>query len=285
MSTVSKIMVVVVLVLSVCFSAISLALFAQRANWHALYDAQVTKAQTAAQEADAKIKDLNAKLSNSQSECERIKADNDNLNGSIQNLTQDIEEAKSRATQQETLAKEKDDQLAKLQEKVDNMIREIAALNEKMRRDSQTLLEIKTDYENIVNQLTNLRDKNNDLLVKLKSAHRALEAAKTRNEELTFALNTYKEKFGEAVVETKPKSLVRAHVLAVNLDAGVVMLSVGKDDNVELGMEFILHRGNVYLCKVKVDTMYPDSCVAHIVPASLADENVKINIGDNAFTN
>ncbi len=285
MSTASKILVVVVLVLSVIFCGVELGLFAQRANWRALYDAMKAKASTEKADLEKKISDLTAKLSEINQERDRYKAENDNLKGQIENLTQDLQEARARAQQQETLAKEKDDQLAQLNEKVDSMVREIEALNEKMRRDAQTLLETKREYERVVNQLTALRDKNNDLLMKLKNTQRELAEAKSEVEKLTFSLRKYAEKFGETIVETKPKKIIRAHVLAVYNDAGVLMLSVGKDDNVERGMEFIIHRGSDYICKVRVVSTYPDNCVAKIITETLASPDATVNVGDNAFSN
>ncbi len=285
MSTVSKILVVVVLVLAVIFCGIQLALFAQRANWRALYEKATETSRTEKAQFQAQIADLNARISTLSTERETFKAENDNLAGQVTNLTQDIQEEKSRATKQEKLAQEKEESLATLQNKVDDMIKEISALNEKMRRDAQDLLETRREHERVVNQLTALRDKNNDLLIKLKSTQRELEAAKSDVDKLSFSLKKYAEKFGETIVEVKPKAPVRAQILAVNNEVGVVMLSVGKDDNVDSGDEFIVHRGDQYLCKIKVVNVYADSCVARIIAETLVAQSAVVNIGDTAFRN
>ena len=285
MSTVSKILVVVVLVLAVIFCGIQLALFAQRANWRALYETATQTALRDKAELQGKIDKLTTDIAAKSNELVSYKADKEGLAGQVANLTADLQEAKSRATQQEALAKEKEDALAALQEKVDNMVREIQSLNEKMRRDAQDLLETRREHERVVNQLTALRDKNNDLLIKLKSTQRELEASKSDVEKLTFSLKKYAQKFGENVIEVKSKEIVRANVLAVSNESGYVMLSVGKDDKVEAGDEFIIHRGDVYLCKVRVVNTYPDSCAAKVITETLASKETAISVGDNAFRN
>lgn len=285
MSTVSKILVVVVLVLAVIFCGIQLALFAQRANWRALYETATATAKSEKAGLQEKITKLNDDLAAKSQEMVAYKTDKDGLTQQVGTLTSDLQEAKSRATQQEALAKEKEDALAALQEKVDNMIKEITSLNEKMRRDAQDLLETRREYERVVNQLTALRDKNNDLLIKLKSTQRELEASKSDVEKLTFSLKKYAQKFGEDIPEIKSKKIVRAHVLAASNESGYIMLSAGKDDEVEAGDEFIIHRGEAYICKVRVVNTYPDSCAAKIITETLVSKDAIVNISDNAFRN
>ena len=171
-----------------------------------------------------------------------------------------------------------------MSEKVTSMMAELQALNEKMRRDAQDLLDVKREYERVVNSITALRDKNNSLMMSLTNTRSELEVARSENKKLTYTLRKYAATAKESIEVVKPKVVVRAHVLASNNEAGVVLLSVGKHDKVEKGMEFIVHRGENYICKVRVESLYPDTCVARVISETVASETVAVNVGDNAFT-
>jgi hypothetical protein len=285
MSTVSKILVIVILAFSFALSGISIALFAQRANWKALYDGVKTAALKDKGDLDQQIKNLTKDKGDVVNELATVKADRDNLASETSRLKQDIADKENERQRLETLSKQKEDQLGAMNDKVDNLVKEIDSLNEKMRRDAQDLLETKRNYERVVNQLTTLRDKANSLMLQLKNTQRDLEQAKTDNESLTLALRKYAEATKETVDVVRPTTTSRGRVIGVNNEAGIVMLSVGKDDKIARGMEFIVHRGDQYVCKIRIENTYPDSCVARIIPETLSTPDAKVEIGDSAFTN
>ncbi len=105
------------------------------------------------------------------------------------------------------------------------------------------------------------------------------------NEKLSHTLRKYAALENKEIEVVKPKKVIRAHVLAANNEVGVLILSVGKDDMVEVGHEFIVHRGDIYICKVRVESVYPDSCSARVIGETLASDAASVNVGDNAFTN
>jgi peptidoglycan hydrolase CwlO-like protein len=285
MSTVSKILVVVILVLVAGSSFLQIAAFSTKANYRAMWSTAVKQAGDAKAASQAELDARNTTISELNQQLTTVVADKTGLATRVEELTKSVQDAEARAQRQETLAKEKEDGLAALQEKVDNMIREIESLNEKMRRDAQELLEVKRDYERVVNSVTALRDKNNSLMLSLTNTRKQLEQALADNEKLNHTLRKYAATEKKEIEITKPKKVIRAHVLAANNDAGVVLLSVGKDDLVEIGHEFIIHRGDVYVCKVRVESVYPDSCVARVIGETLVNDTAVVNTGDNAFTN
>jgi septal ring factor EnvC (AmiA/AmiB activator) len=284
MSTFSKILVVLILVTSVVMCAMSIALFAQRANWKALYENTSKNSKATITQLEADKNELIKQKGDVQAEIERVKADNSNMTAEISRLKQEVADKDAEKARIETLAKQKDDAAQNLQEKVDNLVKEITALNEKMRRDSQELLETKRSYERVVNQLTTLRDKANSLMLQLKNTQRELTDAKSEVEKLNATLKKYAEVAKVNIVEVRPKEAIRARVMAVNNEAGIIMLSVGKDDQVTRGDEFILRRGPSYVCKVRVEATYPDSCFCRVLPESLVAADAKVEIGDAAFT-
>jgi len=285
MSTFSKILVVLILVTSVVMCAMSIALFAQRANWKVLYEKLNTSSKGTIAQLETEKTELIKQSGDVKADIERVKADNSNLTAEVSRMKQEIADKDADKTRLETLAKQKEDAVANLQEKVDNLVKEINALNEKMRRDSQELLETKRNYERVVNQLTTLRDKANSLMLQLKNTQRELTDSKTEVDKLSATLKKYAEVSKTTIEEIRPKDTLRARVMAVNNEAGIIMLSVGKDDKVTRGDEFILRRGSVYVCKIRVDATYPDSCFCRILPESLPSTDTKVEVGDAAFSN
>jgi myosin heavy subunit len=284
MSTVSKILVVIVLLLAAGTSFLEIAVFVQRSNYRAMLDkleAKTNQEKSALQASvDQQVKDLTTKAE----EVQRYKSENDNLTQSNETLVTEKTDLEKKVNELDTINRQKDDQLTKLQEKVDNMIREISALNEKMRRDADELLQVKREYERVVNSVTALQDKNNSLILNLTNVRRELEAAKVEAEDLRFNLRQYQAVTKIDIAVTKPTKLIRTTVLASNNAAGVILLAVGADDGIEKGMEFIIHRGMTYICKVRVENVLPDSCVARILTDTLASSDAQVNISDNAFS-
>ena len=284
MSTVSKILVVVILVLVAGSAFLQVALFAQKANWRKVYEAEKQAHQKAVGELEDSVTGKNEAISNLEQQLQTVKAENNNLADQVEQLNTTLAEAERKVEQSEQLKAEKEDQLTQLNEKVTSMMERIEQLQEKMRRDSQELLEVKREYERLVNTVTALRDRNNSLMMTLNNTRRQLEECTKNNEELTLALRKYSAREDQPIEVTKPKLTIRAQVLAANNEAGVIFLSVGKDDKVELGMEFIIHRGSAYVCKARVESVYPDSCVARVIDKSKSEPGVSVEVGDNAFT-
>lgn len=74
---------------------------------------------------------------------------------------------------------------------------------------------------------------------------------------------------------------INSKVIAVNENKTtkqpeLVMLSVGRQDGVKVGYEFVLYRGETYLCKVVIKKVFEDSSVGRVIPESVnTDENGK----------
>jgi len=76
---------------------------------------------------------------------------------------------------------------------------------------------------------------------------------------------------------------VDAVVLAVKPDAGLVMLSAGSQQNVKVGYQFTISRGDQYVGKVQVDRVYPDMCSARVMPG-LLKQGMVMQVHDEAHT-
>ena len=60
------------------------------------------------------------------------------------------------------------------------------------------------------------------------------------------------------------------------------MLSIGKEENVQEGQEFIIFRENKYICKVRVEKIMNDMAPARVIPSSWNTNGLTIQQGDQA---
>jgi hypothetical protein len=76
---------------------------------------------------------------------------------------------------------------------------------------------------------------------------------------------------------------IHAKVLAVRPEVNVVLLSVGRDDQVREGFEFTVYQGGTYKGKVMVESVYPNMSSARIISELMADSESIVE-GDSAST-
>ena len=74
---------------------------------------------------------------------------------------------------------------------------------------------------------------------------------------------------------------IKAKVNAVSGKENIVLLSVGRDDNVKVGYKFVIYRGNEYVGTVTVKSVEKDYCAAS---SEKGIERLPIQVGDEATT-
>ncbi|MCY3018912.1 MAG: hypothetical protein NTW87_07785 [Planctomycetota bacterium] len=90
----------------------------------------------------------------------------------------------------------------------------------------------------------------------------------------------------EAVVAGGDRRIPVGSVLAVKPDAGLVMISVGKQQDVKPGMIFTVSRGGSFVAQVRIDRTYPDMSSAKVVPGAGNGEikvQDSVRYGDTTF--
>jgi len=74
---------------------------------------------------------------------------------------------------------------------------------------------------------------------------------------------------------------IEARVEDVDSATGIVILSVGAEDNVKQGMTFYVHRDINYVAQVKVERVYTVKCSARVQPGTGTEE---VRPGDRAVS-
>ena len=86
---------------------------------------------------------------------------------------------------------------------------------------------------------------------------------------------------GICKVESSMAPPIDAVVQAVEASRGLVVLSVGSDQKVHEGYQFIIYRGDKFLGKAQVIKVYADLCGARILYTQMGES---IQAGDQAAT-
>jgi chromosome segregation ATPase len=107
-----------------------------------------------------------------------------------------------------------------------------------------------------------------------------LVAMADENDSMDVRLKTYEKEVGplSAAIVQKP---MKATVSGVHNELNIVMLSVGRDDGVQVGYTFTIYRGNEYVGQVKIDKVEKDYCSGYSVKEL---EKSAISVGDDAST-
>ena len=290
MSLALRIFIVLTLVMTLAFMFIQMTLFATRENWKRRWDSE-TKAL--ATELKSSTQALTSESAG------RVRAENQVA--ALQN---------DRVADQAKL-KELEGQITERAAKIQNLDRDLA----KAQTDFNAL---KEDYQTQSKSLDMVRQRNGELtniasvaravafnlnvkLAEVEDDLNNLQTEHTRsleNLEKTIAERKQADAFVSQVREKFPKvyealadgqgttEVLRATVAAVRPNnqgqQEFVMLSIGKEESVQEGQEFIIFRENKYICKVRVEKIMNDMAPARVIPSSWNTNGLSIQQGDQA---
>ena len=165
-------------------------------------------------------------------------------------------------------------------------------LQKNLDSSSQEKQQLVTSLENARKELdaaktdaTGARKERDSMRVDLDTTQVALHETKKAQKDLSEKLETldivvsrYEERYGPIGSPAPP---IDAKIKAVDATEGLVVRSVGRDDEVKLGHEFTVYRGDKYIGKVRVIKVYPNLSGARI---EWTKEGEEIQSGDQAST-
>ncbi len=286
MSTVQKVFVVIVFVLSIAFTFLSLQMLATEQRWK---DKFVDLENTSQEE----IKNLNATITQKSQEIEVLKTKETELEATKRTLTEEKKNVTERnneleldlkvARQNETslgennkvLSNQNEDYKRKLDEMTNKYIKE-----KKRSEDLVKIYQFKQDeLADTIAQYNDLNAKHKDLMARYKQEEEKANGYRV-------VLSEVKKRYNIDVLEwlnkpLAPETPIDAKVVAVAKDKKtdqiqMVMLSAGRDDGVKEGYQFVIFRDDAYIGKVKVDKVFEDMATGTVIPESLAkDEDGK----------
>ena len=290
MSTTVKVFIVLILVMSLAFMFTTMTQYATRENWKRRWDQDTKELTSELNEANQNRADLSMRLT---------KADNQvvNLNTQITDQQTKIKEQENGITDLKQTVQNKDLQLKK-QETDYNALKEdfmaqskslemVRQRNAELTHIAQVaravafnlnvkLAEVEDDLNNAQTELTQRAQDIDSLTKDLKKNQAMMGIVRERYPKIWNEVNdqTASDRYLSAVV-----AAVRANPQGAQ---DLVMLTIGKDEKVEEGVEFIVYRNNQYIVKVRAERIMNDMVACRVIPETWNTNNLQIAQGDLA---
>jgi hypothetical protein len=290
MSTTVKVFIVLILVMTLGFMFTEMTQYALRENWKRRWDEdtkQLTNELNSTNQA-------NTDLSLAKAKAEQTVATDQTTINDLQAKLKEAENANTDLKQ--TIAN--NDLQAKKAEENYNSLNDSYMANQKSlelvrQRNSELthiaqvaravafdlnvkLAEVEDDLNNAQSELTQRATSIDDLTKDLKKAQAQLGIVRTSFPKVYDIIND----------NTAPDRYLSAVVAAVRPDPqgrqDLVMLTIGKEEKVEEGTEFIIYRANQYIVKVRVEHVMNDMVACRVLPETWNVNNLQIQQGDLA---
>ncbi|MBI4712949.1 MAG: hypothetical protein HY762_06595 [Planctomycetes bacterium] len=283
MSILTRVLVVVVLVMSLLYLGLTAALM----SYHTDYKNRWSKEQEAhnktREDKDAEIK----KLTDRRDQLDKDLKERDTTIKTMQQALTDaqgeLENYKSQLTQLTTEYTKLSETYNKLQQEMEQQTKRNQKLEQEVADFRQKKEDAQKEYATIEQKYLETEDK----LLKTEKSLAQLEQqylvqAKDYNYAKTL-LEQYKKITPIIPTVGPPPKLIEGKILAVSdkPELNLVVISVGKNDGVELGMKFTVYRGDKYVGKVQIEKVDQQFASAFSIKEFQADT---IKIGDNITT-
>lgn len=280
MSGLAKFFVVINLVLALFFLGVSATLFKTQKNWKEVaQDAQMKMADNL-DKAEAMKSQLNGTILQKQANVDSLEREKEQLGTQVTTLQNEngdlrkekaslgtkIDDLESRIAQKDTHLQDKDANIARLEE-------EISKLND----EAQDASNAKKVAESLRNRA--LLDKE-QLSQENEALNKELTALRSDFDDQKLLISRIVDsgvRLPDIGVATAPP----IDGMVVGVEDGVVVLSVGKDDGVEVGYEFTIYDGNTFIGKVQVTKVLEDMAGCTIL---FEESGRKISDGNKAST-
>ena len=284
MNLLTKVFIVLNLILSIAFSFFSLTLYAKKTDWIAEVQTHVAKYNELKTNTDKQLADLTKERDSFKelsvkaeetvkSRTEDLAKTNETLNVTRSTLSNLENEYKTLTANMTSI----EGKYAKLDEQLGIALKERSAAVEAQ----QTAEKERTFAQNTAIEVSN------DLKlteVELRDANIRINALMTQILENRTMLTEIRKKvpnLDQILTASGPVRPLRGKVLRVEDAVDLVILSLGKGDDIKVGMRLVISRGDEYIGKVMVHNIYDEMCSATI------DKEVTpkpIQVGDVAQT-
>lgn len=273
MGTLAKIFVVLNMILALCFTVASLTTYAKRIHWveqmqkaveesntiynkwqetQGKYDALVQQHRVDSNQWAQEKEQFTEIIDLKNKETEHLKSVNDEQAKAITQIEVRLDDLNKELAKKEERNRE-------LQASLDKELQEKA----KLRRDTQLA------QTRAIEIMADLKEAEEELMQVSQTNSRLVQRVAVLSDALDRYVRTYGE-IPEAMTATSVEP-INGRVLQVNNKIRLVILSIGEKDGVKKGMEFVVSRGDTYLGKVRVRTVYDDMCSATIIPGMTPD--------------
>lgn len=123
----------------------------------------------------------------------------------------------------------------------------------------------KQDADDLRQTLEGVQGTNKQLQADVAASEKSNTMLTEEKNRLANVIAMVEQRFGaDAIRDLMVQKAVKGTVVGVDADLNLVLLSVGKDDEVELGYTFTVYRGGKYIGKLVIDKVGPDWASGHM---------------------
>ena len=290
MSLALRIFIVLVLVMTLAFMFIQMTLFATKENWKRRWDTE-TKALA------AELKQSTQLLTTESAQ--KVRAENQ-----VASLQTEIQNGQAKVKELEGQITERANRIQNLERDLSKGQTDYNALKEDYQAQSKSLDMVRQRNGELTNiasvaravafnlnvKLAEVEDDLNNLQTEYTKRGEDLEKTSSELKQANAFIAQVREKYSKVYDSLKDEKgsvkVLRAMVAAVRPNPQgqqeFVMLSIGTEEGIEEGQEFIIYRDSKYICKVRVEKIMNDMAPARIIPSSWNTNGLTIQQGDQA---
>jgi hypothetical protein len=275
MSGLAKVFLVINLVLTIIFLGTSATLFSVRKDWkeanenlHKEYQDKFVQQAEDVRILEEKVQIWTDVASVQHAEIVSLRKDNKDLDNNLSRKTTDLETAATKITELTASLEQRGTELTDLAAQIDSMTTKFETAKKAADTANVKARDASLNENQMFLELQQVREE-------LAGVMQEKETLRTENEQLKIQITLLQQGFNVADA-AKP---IAARIVGVRGD--LVMLSVGRDDGVTVGMVFAVSRGDQYVGDVRVRTVYKDMAGAQIIHLV---NGAEIQEGDNART-
>lgn len=293
MNTATKVLTILNLILAVTFMVAVMMLYAIGENWKRRWVQDTHKQARIINETQQKVTQLSLDLGTATSALTNTKATNQNLSAENDRLLSSNKAKEEELAAKELTISQQNDRILAQNERITDLEESLRLARQRaseLNHIAQVaravafqlnvkLSETEDDVNNLSTSLTKANETIHGLETQIESKDARLALVKRDYPQVWDHVNTGETKGGESVVS--------GVVAAVRVDPAsgeqhLVMLTVGGDEKVREGTEFIIYRGSQYIVKVRAQKVFPDMVACVIDPKSWNKQGLKVELSDAA---
>lgn len=285
-----KVLIIVNFIFAIVFCSATLAVYSVRTEYRQLYLDQKKVFQTSKNEWEDTYKKIQqeynevvTKLDSETRSKNAVEADLTKTRDDLKNQEGVNVQLKSEIEKQKEIISSKEMDIKNLNLKVDALTQE---------KDKQTQIAdmAKTNEQDAIAKTNRYITLNTEAKLQNEGLKKQLNAQTQKVEEQAYILEKVKTKLGKDVSELivdgdldkSPVKPIEAKIIATIPDQNLVMLSVGKAEEVKVGYKFTVYRQGDYVGKVEIIELHPNMSAGRVLVELNNSKGLKIERGDDA---